>query len=333
MRVNLNNKVYNLFLIIALALFFSSVSKYVGADSKFRTALLKKFYIIGTGGINGVYYSLGSAIARLFNSRMEDILTISEPTNGSVSNIELLRSKEVTLALVQSDIAYDAYFGKGIFEGKPFPNLRILAALYSESVHLIVLNDSPIKTPLDLKGKQVSIGEEGSGTALNAKILLDECGIKSTDFHPKFLSLAKATDALKSGYIDAIFFTGGVPVEGFSLLSNEKPIRLISLPDYNLKIMLDGRPYFTSETILAGAYRGVTENVNTLGLRALLITTDSFESEKVETILQIIFSNSDYLTSISNMTESIDLKKALVGVDSKMLHQAAAAFYKSHGIF
>jgi TRAP-type uncharacterized transport system substrate-binding protein len=41
-------------------------------------------------------------------------------TPGSVYNVEALRDHELEFALVQSDVAYDAYHGKAAFSGTPF---------------------------------------------------------------------------------------------------------------------------------------------------------------------------------------------------------------------
>ena len=72
---------------------------------------------------------------------------------------------------MQSDIAYWAYTGTGIYAGRPkVDGLRAIANLYPESVHLVVRKGVGIKSVRDLRGRKISLDKPGSGT------LVDEIG-------------------------------------------------------------------------------------------------------------------------------------------------------------
>jgi TRAP transporter TAXI family solute receptor len=89
---------------------------------------------------------------------------------------------------VQADVAYWAYSGTGVFDGKPkVADLRSIANLYPESVHVVV-RKGVAKSIADLKGKKVSLDEPGSGTLLNAKAILGAYGITEKDITPEFSS-------------------------------------------------------------------------------------------------------------------------------------------------
>ena len=65
----------------------------------------------------------------------------------------------------QSDVAYWAQTGTGLWEGQPaVDKLRLIANLYPESIHLVSRADAGIDSVADLKGKRVSLDEPGSGT-------------------------------------------------------------------------------------------------------------------------------------------------------------------------
>src|SRR5262249_3333473 len=77
---------------------------------------------LGTGELKGVYYPVGRAICEVVNQdlRTHGVRCSPETTPGSVYNIEALRSGELDFALVQSDLLFAAFNGKGAWLGHPF---------------------------------------------------------------------------------------------------------------------------------------------------------------------------------------------------------------------
>ena len=298
---------------------------------KFQAHLVKRFLSIGTASISGVYYPLGTALARVFNSNLGEILVISEPTQGSVTNIGYLRNRDIALALVQNDVAWGAFFGKGLFEGKRFPELRILASLYSEIIQVVVRQDSTLRTMQDLRGKTVAIGEAGSGTAGNAKIILQAAGFSEQDFTSSHLVFTKAIDALQAGYVDAVFFTGGLPSEGISMLGARIPIRMIPFPEALRAHLVASYSFLERESIPSGTYPGQGEDIPTVGLRALLVTTSDLEPELANQMLALLFANIEYLSSLCPAIRGLTPATALKGVDLGMLHPGAVRFFAESG--
>jgi len=320
----------NISLIIVCFIVFSVST--TTAREEFQTHLLKRFFSIGTASINGAYFPLGTAMSRLFNSHMDEIVTISEPTSGSVANIEFLRNGDLALALIQSDVAYHAYHGDHGFTGNPFPKLRILASLYSEIVHIAVRAESKIQTIKDLKGKIIAIGEKGSGTAVNAEMILEAFDLTDRDYQPSYLSFTKATSALLAGDIAAVFFTGGLPSEGLSLLGEKTPIRMLSFPEDMRKKIVSSYAFLSPVTIPKGIYPGQSQEIPSVGLRALFATRDDFDPILAERMLNLLFDNIHYLSSESRTAKEINLAHALEGVENTMLHDGARKYYTSRGI-
>ena len=60
-------------------------------------------------------------------------------------------------------------------------SIRCVAVLYPEVVHLIVKDDRGIKTPEELRGKRVALGENPTGTYAMSKVLLRHFGMKVSD--------------------------------------------------------------------------------------------------------------------------------------------------------
>jgi hypothetical protein len=82
-------------------------------DIHITEAARTKFVTIGTGGITGVYYPTGGAIARIVNKQRHkySIRCTVESTGGSVFNVNAIMGGDLEFGVVQSDRQYQAVNG------------------------------------------------------------------------------------------------------------------------------------------------------------------------------------------------------------------------------
>src|SRR4051812_33957446 len=92
----------------------------------------KQPLVIGTGATVGIYYAAGGGLCRILNRYRHDssLICAAETTGGSAANVEAVRTKDVALGLVQSDIQAAAYRGEGNFTGRAYSGLRSLFSLH-----------------------------------------------------------------------------------------------------------------------------------------------------------------------------------------------------------
>ena len=74
----------------------------------------EQFVNIATGGTAGTYYPIGGAIAEVLNK--SGMNASAQSTGASVANINMLKDKQVELAIVQNDITYYALHGEEMFK-------------------------------------------------------------------------------------------------------------------------------------------------------------------------------------------------------------------------
>ena len=108
---------------------------------------------------------------------LKGVTFLAEPTAGSLANVEYLRNGQIDLALVQSDVAWQAVNGSGQFESNRCLELKVLASLYSEVIQIVVRDSSPITTIRDLKGCKIAVGEKNSGSAMSVKEVFGAAGL------------------------------------------------------------------------------------------------------------------------------------------------------------
>ena len=118
-----------------------------------------------TGSETGTYYGFGTVLAGQISEDTETTVK-AIVGKGSKANIELMDLGDAQMGLVQSDVMAYAYSGTNLFENA-IGSFSTVAALYMEQVQIVTLDPS-IKTVADLAGKNVSVGESGSGVYFNA---------------------------------------------------------------------------------------------------------------------------------------------------------------------
>lgn len=297
-------------------------------EPRYKAQLIKKIYSLGTASINGTYYPLGNAIARLIGKNYKKTVIIAEPTAGSVANVDYLRKNRINLALMQSDVAWMAYKGLGEYSGKAFNNLKVLASLYSEKIQIVVRADSNINKLEDLKGKRIAVGDKESGSAAGVIQILEAAGLKKdVDYELIYERFTKSTESILDGYIDAVYYVGAVPADGIVRLSNKVPIKLIEIPSDLVSKLTKDYPFYCPETIKANSYKGVNNTITSLGFKALLTCTDKIPDFEVFTMLSIIYSNPKIMSEHNEVLIELNSDEACMGFDMKMLHEGAVKFF------
>ena len=131
-------------------------------------------------------------------------------------------------------------------------------------LHVIeVRKDSDINSVDDLLGKTVSIGEEESGSELNAKQILSAYGLNSKMVKEKNLNYADAAKQLQNGEIDAAFFTLGLNATVVEELSKQCDIKLIGIDDAAVKKLKNTYSYVDCK-IPKNTYNGQSDEVGTV---------------------------------------------------------------------
>ena len=149
------------------------------------------FFRIVSGSAGGNYFPMAGVLANAISSPpgsrpcdkggpcgVPGLIAIAQSANGSVANVNAIQSGAAESGLAQSDVAYWAFTGTGVFEGKePLKKLRFIASLYPEHIHVVLPRSSRVKTLADLKGKTVGVGLPASGAQVGALLILNAAGL------------------------------------------------------------------------------------------------------------------------------------------------------------
>jgi TRAP transporter TAXI family solute receptor len=305
-----------------------------------------RFFRIGTGSPAGTYYPLAGVIATAVSnppgSRACDdggscglpgLVAMAIASDGSVANIATINDGSMESGFAQSDVAYWAFTGTGVYEGKPkVDSLRAIANLYPESIHLVVRKGSGIRTPADLKGKRVSLDEPGSGTLVDARLILAAWGIGEKDVKAEYLPASRAGDRIKDGALDAFFFVGGFPAGAVSeLTASGAGVDLIPLTGPEVDKLRSQYKFFAEDLIPEGTYKGAGA-VKTISVGAQWLTSSRQPDEVVYGITKALWhaNNRKLLDAGHTKGRLIQERTALDGI-AVPLHPGAARFYREIG--
>jgi TRAP transporter TAXI family solute receptor len=304
------------------------------------------FFRILTGGTVGTYFPIGGLIANAISNPpgsrpcseggscgVPGLVATAVASNGSVANTAAIASGAAQSGFVQSDIAHWAYTGTGIYEGRPrIDSLRAIANLYPESFHLVARKDAGIKSVPDLRGKRVSLDEPGSGTLVDARLILAAFGLSEKDLKAAYLPAQQVGDKLKDGAIDAFFNVSGWPQSAVADLAATIGIDLVPIAGPEVAKLVKQYGFFGIDRIPDGIYRGVA-GVQTVSVHALWVTSSKVADELIYGITAALWNANTrkLLDSGHAKGHDIRLETALTGIGIP-LHEGAEKFYKEKGL-
>ena len=132
---------------------------------------------IATGGTGGVYYPYGGGIAKVLTEHLPNVEATAEVTAASVDNLKFIKQGTSDVAFSMADTAADGVAGRNMFQDfGPVP-VRAIAVLYPNYMHLVTLEGSGINRVADLRGRVVSVGAPGGGTAVMGERILEAAGL------------------------------------------------------------------------------------------------------------------------------------------------------------
>jgi TRAP transporter TAXI family solute receptor len=305
------------------------------------------FFRIGTAATGGSFFEIGGVVAGAISSPQGGppcghggscgvlgLVAVAQATPGSIENLRMINNDQIESGFAQADLAGWAYYGTKIFaEAGPQRRLRAIASLFPEAAHLVVRADSPIHKLTDLKGKRVSLGEMGSGTAADAAVFLQTAGFKDKDLTRKFLRPGPAAEELKSGDIDAFFLVGGYPIPAIGNLAAMVPIRLVEFEDPLLDRLKKDFTFYYRAMIPGGTYPGIDDETKSVGFYALWLVNDDIDPDLVYSIAQSLWHKGTrhLLDALDPIGKQMTLEHALDGL-SVPLHPGAAKFYQEQGL-
>ncbi|MDR2140863.1 MAG: TAXI family TRAP transporter solute-binding subunit [Deltaproteobacteria bacterium] len=297
----------------------------------------QQFVTIGTGGVTGVYYPVGGVICRLVDkgrrAKEHNIRCIVESTGASVFNVNALRSGDLDVGIVQSDVQYHAYHGDESFtKAGPDKNLRALFSLQSEAFTLVARDDAGIKIFDDLVGKRMNLGDPGSGNRNTLELLMREYGWTPNTFKlATDLKPAEMAGALCDNKIDAYVYVVGHPNGSIQEAANTCSSHLVPVTGSKVEAFIAKYPFYPEAIIPGGMYKGTDSPVTTFGPRATLLTSVNLPEDVAYQLVKAVFANFEEFKSLHPALATLTPQTALEG-NVAPFHPGAEKYFRETGL-
>ncbi|GAA2082110.1 TAXI family TRAP transporter solute-binding subunit [Actinomadura alba] len=280
--------------------------------------------VIASGGVGGVYHALGTAFAGAIRkswSAETDVMT----TAAAIENLRLVAGGQADVGFATVDSAALAIEGSGPFD-ESLP-IVALAGLYDDYLQIVVRADGPLHEVGDLRGRRVSTGSVGSGTEVVANRVLKAAGIDiDTGISRHRLSAVYSAEALRSGQIDAFFFTGGLPTPAVDELARTFPIRLLPVGELAADLYRRYGDVYLPRSIPVNLY-GLAKEVTTVGIPNVLVVRRSMSDADARALTALLFASKPTLVAAHAEARRLDRRAALATFPVR-LHPGAAAYYR-----
>jgi len=289
---------------------------------------------IGTGGTGGVYYPMGGGLANLLSKYVSGMQATAEVTGGSVDNLKLLSNGKADVGFSMADAGWDAYKGQDKFTGTPV-QVRTLAVLYPNRMHVVTVEGTGIVSMADLRGKRVSTGSPGSATEVMAFRLIEAAGLdRDKDLKRERLGVAESVNALKDKKIDAFFWVGGIPTAAVTDLAATPgtKIKLIDHAEFVDAMNRKSGPLYVKADIPAHSYAG-QESVNQIAsVWNILVAYEKMSDQTAYNIVKTMFEKKPELIAVHKEATNIDFKYQNNNASPIPYHPGAIKFFKEQGI-
>src|SRR5690606_22138051 len=176
------------------------------------------------------------------------------------------------------------------------------------------------------RGRNVSLGAVGSGTELIARRVLAAAGVSASEMKNAALGIDGSVEALRSGGIDAFFWSGGLPTPGVSELAGKLDIRLVELGS-----VVDG-----VRQVHGGAYRhgvvpegmyGLEADIATMAVPNYLVVHADVSDELAYDVTRLLFEHRSKIAAEVPAAALLDRPRAIF-TEPVELHEGALAYYR-----
>lgn len=288
--------------------------------------------LLGTGGVQGVYFPIGGVICRLLNRHKERhrMRCSLESTGGSIYNLRELAKGNFDLVVAQSDWQYHAYNGSSTFKNEgPNPELRAVFALEPDPLALIVKKDSDIQSFNDLENRNVGFGYARS---IQHRIINDLLAVKKwTD--DNFKSVVRMNDtrqlsALCENDVDAVLLISSSLNDHIANAGDACEMRLVPITGPEVDAVIVEKPYYRKGRIARGLYLDSQTDIDSFGLGATFVALESTSPKAIYQIVKQIVENFKDFQSLHPSLQTLDRKELPYAGITAPLHSGAIRYYR-----
>ena len=303
-----------------------------GCSRENRTQTI--FLNFPTANMGGAVFTIGAALANIWNENVDGLLVSAEASNGGVQNLGLMATGDAHVSVAVTSIITEQKQGSGVFEGRAYEGVRILSALYSNYNQIVVDSASGITGLTEIRGRRFAPGAPGSTTELETRLHMSAAGMNYPgDIRAQFVGFSEAVDLMRNRQLDGVWVQAGIPTAAVSEMYLTAGGRLISMDEDLVRKITEEFSWYNHAYIPAGTYEGQAEDIRTTSITITLIVDEKLSEELVYEMTKVLWENIERLGSSHSALRDVSLEGAVLNLAGLPLHSGAERYYREMGVF
>jgi len=250
-----------------------------------------------------------------------------QESQGSIANVmDTAKAPANYLFTAGSAVIGAAQRGQKPFAPNPrYADIRALVPIPPQTVHWVVRQDSDITSLYGLAGQIFISGAKGSVAERVTSEVFEEIGI-DRDVQIMDIDAAAAPAALKAKQVSGFAIAGPYPLPALVALAGTTPIRLLSLPELQLRKVAAGDDSIAAEQVPKRAYPGLESDATVLALPAGIYTTTRMSDATAYAVTKAFWSQRPALEQKNPPWQAVSL--AMLATLGVRLHPGALRYYR-----
>ena len=291
-----------------------------------------------SGGPTGTWFPTAATVSDIVNESYLGQPMTTIPGKGAVGNPLAVASGGAQFGLSYGPFLKLAYEGGNeVYEGEGFSQLRAVANLVPNTVHLVVADDVDMAILDKLKDGEtvrIGVGQKGSSNFFAQEKILMEYGYTYDALEKQGSSVVEGAqqglaDAFANRQIDIYTNTVGTNSADMQQAIAARNGRVMPLPE-NVRATLVDKWGYVPSVIPAGTYEGQTEDIPTVDLATVILTTADMDDEIVYRVVKALAENHDRMTEAYSGFARWKPEDVHVGLPIP-LHPGAERYFKERG--
>ena len=290
-----------------------------------------------TGGTGSDWDRIGSAIAQRTNVHFAGQPVTAVPGAGGISN-------PARVGLVPGDfgISFLSFLSAAMRGDAPykqaFPELRHVATLLQNKLHLIALPSLGVRTLDEIVARRLPVrvgtGPPGSAEEFLLRESLAVLGVTYDDIRAwggriDLLGSGERADLFRDGHINLIAFHSADPSATVTELMVSHPGQFLSVGD-SIREVLATRWGVKPLAFRAGHYPHLNDDVQTIGLEFGIFTTAGVNDDLVYAMVRSIDESVPYLANVHTGFRNWD-PRSMTRNGSVPTHAGALRYFREKG--
>jgi TRAP transporter TAXI family solute receptor len=282
---------------------------------------------LGTTPDGGGFAPYTVALVETLRSIDRSLELRTVPTGGSTDNAARLHAGSLEIGLVSGEVFDES-------EKRKPGGLKIVSAMYFTPGMFAVLGNNPRRSIQDLRGQRVVWQPRGTGSAVQARYVLDGLGLDiDHDFHPIYpATFNDGPSYLFDGSAGALWGSG-LRLPTFVRIAEHPFGARFIVPNAEEIARIHARHAFLAQLVVPrGTYPGQAEPITTIGSASFIVARPEIDAARVRRLAIALHKAEQFVARPPYLAQTT-VANTLASVESlEELHPGALGYYREVGL-